>query len=218
MKNCIFCGNDRSKSIMDMGFPNPVVLETEHFYITPDFSPLFVGHLLVVTKEHLGSMAELDYACYEELNELKRVVLPKLLASDNLIFFEHGSVKKIYSAATIEHAHLHAIPFVEGFNDEYVYNYLAENESKIGNVEECNTYEVLHSYYENIIPYLYIEWSNKGIIASVNENITSQILRKMFQPFSHECYDWKKTINSESNIERFKRTLELVNRNKEDLK
>lgn len=56
MDDCLFCG------IVAGSVPSTAVLETEHSYAFRDINPAAPVHVLVVPKEHVGSLTDLSPA------------------------------------------------------------------------------------------------------------------------------------------------------------
>ena len=60
--DCPFCEMDTSK------LANTILNETKYFYITPSLGSLVEGYILIISKRHINSMAELNA---KEMNEYK---------------------------------------------------------------------------------------------------------------------------------------------------
>ena len=49
-----------------------LLLETENFYVVPTIGGFVEGYLLLISKEHLGSLAEIKKSQIEEFENLKK--------------------------------------------------------------------------------------------------------------------------------------------------
>jgi len=102
---CLFC------------CPNPgmALHETANFHVLRDNFPIAPGHIMISSKQHFGSLGELDRSIILELENLKKKIesiFKQLFGS--AIFYEHGRAGSCH--ATIdpnlqcEHFHLHCLP------------------------------------------------------------------------------------------------------------
>lgn len=116
---CILCNELANKDCLSQllnrrqSMGSKFLAETESFALIPDISPIVPGHLLIVTKIHCLSFAEIADSAWHELEQIKAVA-KKSLSNFSIppFFFEHGSSNNITaSTSCIEHAHLHVIPF-----------------------------------------------------------------------------------------------------------
>jgi histidine triad (HIT) family protein len=64
MADCLFCG------IVRGSVPSTAVLETEHCLAFRDINPAAPVHVLVVPKEHIGSVEDIDAGHQEILGDL----------------------------------------------------------------------------------------------------------------------------------------------------
>lgn len=97
---CIFC---------DLIRPEQILLETPSFKLVFDIDPIQTGHLLVISKAHVMSIAELDQLALHELIELEAKLVGLLeahlpisgvtLASNDRDLLDSGT-----------HFHRHLIP------------------------------------------------------------------------------------------------------------
>jgi len=83
-----------------------LLLETENFYVVPTIGGFVEGYLLLISKEHLGSLAEIKKSQIEEFENLKKKCKKILIKIyDGCIFYEHGR-----TGMSVNHAHMHAVP------------------------------------------------------------------------------------------------------------
>ncbi len=64
MNDCNFCELDKSI------YYNKVIEETKNFFVIPTLGALVEGYIMIVAKEHVNSIIELDDIVLEEYNEL----------------------------------------------------------------------------------------------------------------------------------------------------
>lgn len=106
MDICNFC--DLDKSI----YYNKILEETKNFFVIPALGSLVEGYVLIVTKEHINSMMELDDIILEEYNKLieKYRNIYNILYGKYPIIFEHGT-PNINGLCTscVTHAHSHIV-------------------------------------------------------------------------------------------------------------
>ena len=80
-KRCVFCYPHQLK----------VLLETDHFWVTLDSSPLVEGHILIHSKAHIGCAGEVESETFPELLEVKNQIgqiIRNIYGS--VSFYEHG--------------------------------------------------------------------------------------------------------------------------------
>ena len=108
MKNCTFCNLEKEE----------VILETEHCYVVLDKYPVAEGHLLVIPKEHFGSLIdildEIFLDILRTIKEMEKRMIEKMqvkgidLLQHYRPFLKEGKLVK-------RHIHFHLIP--RSFND-----------------------------------------------------------------------------------------------------
>ena len=64
MTDCVFCNLDLNK------IENTVIYETENFRVIPSVGALVDGYVLIVSKEHINSLAELNDKQKKEYQKL----------------------------------------------------------------------------------------------------------------------------------------------------
>lgn len=106
---CPFCLDNRKTILKENNFPveNLYLYENEEFSISVDFSPLVIGHLLIIPKKHYNSYGGMENN--NGLNQMKELA-SDLLGTKDLLIFEHGAVVSNESGASIDHAHLPIMP------------------------------------------------------------------------------------------------------------
>jgi len=108
MKKCRFCFPlDKKNQSLVLG-------QLENFYLLSSIGPIIEGHLLICSKKHYSSSADLPVKLLPEFIKLKNKV--KEVFEKNYggyTFFEHGKTKSCQikeDDAHCLHAHLHGLP------------------------------------------------------------------------------------------------------------
>ena len=118
--------------------------ETNNFRVVCDAHPLCEGHILIIPKLHLSSIAQYDDVTYQEFKPLYDQVASFVKETYGPVAsFEHGKFGQ-----TVFHSHVHFLPFKGNLDD-----ILPEGEirtSEIVNLEE------LKSAYQRDDGYLFV--------------------------------------------------------------
>ncbi len=192
--NCIFCNMDNSK------VENTIIDESNNFFVLPAIGSLVDGYLMIVSKRHINSMAELTE---NERNEYEFMLkkyrnLFKSIYNKFPIIFEHGCpvTNSDMKANSVEHAHTHIV------------NHQFMNESTI--IKKLNFNKIDNLGYlmkkQNYI--MYINNENVCYITNHFEPV-SQMMRKIIaKDLGYENkFDWRKEMfieNINSTIKKLK--------------
>lgn len=194
---CIFCGDYRTIEASNAGMSNPILIDFGDFFISPDFTPLNKGHLLIIPKKHILSLSDLNAHEYSKL--LKIIKLMNVVEdSSDLLLFEHGSVVPRYSGTSIDHAHLHVLIRPEGFDWTYVDKYVSGH--NLGNPfsqKGFPKYRILRELEIARQPYILVVMDNYYRLYTVKAQLESQFLRKAFKPWTSK-WNWKNDFLSET--------------------
>ncbi len=104
MGNCIFC------NIIEGEIPSSKVYENEYVYAFNDISPVAPIHVLIIPKQHIGSI--------NDLNEENAELISKIFLSAAEIAKQLGVEKSGYrvvtncgpdAGQTVEHVHFHLL-------------------------------------------------------------------------------------------------------------
>ena len=93
--------------------PNRILLQTDHFLVVPGLGQISEGYLLVITKSHSTSMAEIPSALDDELQNTIEIccsVLSEVYGNPCAIFEHGGSKVRKGPACCVDHAHVHLLP------------------------------------------------------------------------------------------------------------
>jgi len=104
MSACVFC------DIVNGERPSRVVLQGPRTLTIMDANPVAPGHLLIVPKAHLETMADADYECLEEMirtaKAMGALVRSRLGASGFNLLTANG----VDAQQSILHLHFHVVP------------------------------------------------------------------------------------------------------------
>lgn len=116
---CTLCGELLGEFDLDLfgslkidGLDHRTVGETASLILMVTIGPLARGHALVVPKEHVHAIGDLNARAFEELRLVLRAVRDSLsVAPGRLVVFEHGEgYDDLPSGSCTTHAHLHVVP------------------------------------------------------------------------------------------------------------
>lgn len=186
MFQCPFCNMDTSK------LENTILDETPNFYVMPALGSYVDGYILIISKKHLNSMAELTI---DKINEYETLInkyrnIFKIIYQKYPIVFEHGTtnIENEMKASSVFHAHTHIV----NHNYKNEKNLIKEmNFKKINQISDINN-------NENYI--FYLNQNNQMYLTNKFAPI-SQIMRiKIASDINISSkYDWKK-YKFENNI------------------
>lgn len=117
--DCPFCaefdgdGLSIFANLLGERLPSRVVYEDEDFIVMPPIGEFIEGGLLLLTREHLLSMAQLQAAQFERLERLIQVIGEALIARWGVapLVFEHGpALESSKGVCCVDHAHLNIFP------------------------------------------------------------------------------------------------------------
>ena len=100
---CYFC--DRVKTALKL------VYEDSLCFVLKDNFPLSEGHTLIVPKEHIANIFEVDEITYQHLFNQVKIFSHKLKDEDsNILGFNIGVNQGSVAGQTVMHVHIHLIP------------------------------------------------------------------------------------------------------------
>ncbi len=204
-ENCLFCPQKLFLLNQVAGLPceQSIVYEDINLFITPDIAPIIPGHFLIISKPHFSCFGKLDKEARRSLDNAKLYLRKKL---PNCIFLEHGSAIDNTAGASIDHAHLHAMP-LEGLDikDEIV------NSRYVTFENQSNDDNILVQYAKNNQPYLYYEDAEgERKVFGITGHLPSQFFRNIVASHFSMEFDWKKMYSTEESKALFYDTLLLA--------
>ena len=96
------------------------LLETDRFIVLPSIGPLIPGHVMVVSKHHCHSLASMGEDAIREYESLAADLrTAPLLRGASPLEAEHGSTVDDKAGACVIHTHVHWLPGMGQFWDEF---------------------------------------------------------------------------------------------------
>lgn len=137
---CVFCSaNHKTPS-----FETLCVYQTEYSMILLNKFPYNSGHLLIIPREHVGDLLELEQDAYQDLQNTVRLAMKALRdlyqPGGMNLGLNHGAVA---GAGIPEHLHYHLIP--RWFGDLNFFPLIAETKTMVESLEQ--TFTKLTQYF-----------------------------------------------------------------------
>lgn len=198
---CHFCENVFERN-EQQGLPKEesIVYEDENIYVMPDICPLNVGHMLIITKRHYQGYASADKDSVESVNRFLDYY-KRRIGYRNFTIFEHGAVVQYCAGASIDHAHIHLVPFELPMNAILDLHYTDFSRRSLDELAE---------FGEKRQPYIYYKLGNetKGYAYPVGM-IASQYLRDVANQLMKRKpdYNWKAVYRQADAYVEFHKTL-----------
>lgn len=168
------------------------IFQSDSWYVIPSLGGFVNGYLLAVNKNHYRSLYECpvnqQFELVNIINETKAVFENSY--DMNLLFFEHGNISKKTSTNSIDHIHIHLLPFKHSFWGEMnkMYNF---DFYKIDSIE-CINYMIEKN---NIASYILFGDTDDKIylIDTTNKDYPSQFLRIVLSEYlkMDKSWNWK---------------------------
>jgi diadenosine tetraphosphate (Ap4A) HIT family hydrolase len=171
------------------GLNSRIVDESESFFVIPSVAPLVEGHLLIVPKRHITSLAQLPLAEKDELTTLTTNVCDRVrdLWSAS-VFFEHGIGRGKAGGCGVQHAHMHVVPASTSAQSHF----FESLERQLNGMSEPGTLgdALRHLGLDN--SYLLVGTSIAKVRFYASETIPSQFVRQLLVgPLSSKASDWR---------------------------
>lgn len=199
---CPFCEETRfiNNKMADLPVRESILFENKNIYVGVDVSPLVRGHILIITKKHYLNFYEIDEQVRQDVLRIKDKIKEvfKRVYHKDVMFFEHGSAKSGEAGSSIDHAHLHCIPYVGEIKDEI--------EQVVGEGIPCDIFT--KNDFKNDFSYLYLEYLEEKILYKVKQ-LPSQFLRKIvLKKSGYSDYKWQDRCRSKENKKILNATIE----------
>ncbi len=235
--DCILCDTRRQQTTFvslvargeaDLTSDNPILFETEHFYLTIDLHPVSDCHYLIIPKGHYTSYSLVPVEYERELDFIVGLIKEKT-NTENFILFEHGSgivnERLVGCGNSIFHAHLHFIGGLKydlteilgvissyGVNPKELFmKRIKPGESLLQNISVA-TYD--GSCYHS--PYLFLKFNDTDCFVMPEREetrIQSQFFRKMFaeEISGKGCFwNWKEGISHTDRLVLRQRVIRMI--------
>lgn len=184
------------------------ICESESFLVVPVLGSIIEGYILIISKQHINSMAELKQQELRELNSLINLLgeLAKKAYGVIPTLFEHGTPPaeaKMASQSSIYHAHMHLIPYEFKSSNEII---------EESGMQLFNGIEDLHRFIGGGYVYYRKHWGQEYI--TVNEILPSQYMRRKLADEVGKFNEWNWRAypfieNVEKTISTYQQFLEL---------
>lgn len=97
--------------IVKSGIRNRIFAHSTNFLSIPSISPITAGHVLILPKFHIKSIAQVDATYHYELISFVTEIIELIKTIFDIpIIFEHGIGEGKIGGCGVDHAHLHIIP------------------------------------------------------------------------------------------------------------
>ncbi len=205
VNKCPFCENSRFENNKLVNLPDDGTLlyQDDNLYIQVDISPLTRGHILIISNYHYLNFYEMPDNIKEDVTKIKNCLkrLYKELYGTDVLFFEHGSAQSGYAGASIDHAHLHCIPYIS--DKVRIKRSLSRS---FGKSIKCDI--LAPSKFHNEFSYLYLESEKDGKCIYKVDKLPSQYLRKLvFNRLGENDYMWQEKCTTNKSIDNLKKTM-----------
>jgi diadenosine tetraphosphate (Ap4A) HIT family hydrolase len=196
--NCIFCDlvTNISNGNKESQIEDTLLYENKHFVVIPAAGPLFSGHILIVSKKHYISVAQMPLEAIEDcISLMNHIQNQSHSILPNLIFSEHGACSENERGGScVIHAHVQCIPILnnQALNniDKFVQEVSISNFSEIQQLDR---------------PYLYINTGDTSKFY-ISESVPSQLIRKIIYANNGRTdWDWR----ADKKLDMVKKTIEL---------
>lgn len=192
--DCPFCKETRfnNNKLANLPTEDTILFENENIYVQVDISPLCLGHILIITNEHYLNFFETPKDIKNDVINLKKKIKEtyKKIYNTDVLFFEHGSAQSGYAGTSIDHAHLHCIPYNNDISSTL--------EKLLGIPIACDI--LTKDNFHNEFSYIYIESEKIEKQIYKVEKLPSQFLRKLLSNnLGNDEYLWQEICTNENN-------------------
>ncbi len=212
-EGCIFCeitkhpGKTTYTHNLECEFVDMIIYESKNFVVVPGLGPLAPAYLMIMTKEHYLSLAQVPQSLMEEYRAVEKHIEEILLQMYNkdVCFFEHGTGPHgAVGLKSIVHMHVHVM-IDNVLTPEYL-NMFSMKE--ISNIAESKD----NSYF-------WYKCGTKGeewIVDDPEVYIQRQVHRQIYAEehnFAKDQFNWRKTAFedlTETNVWQLYKFLEQV--------
>lgn len=174
--------------------------------MVPSLGCLAEGHVLLIPKTHVLSIANLSTSMFEEMLDLKQTIAKRLLecTGKECICFEHGiTIARAAGANSVNHLHLHMVPC-----EKELWPSIAQ-QSTINESIYFPRFQELYSHLKRYMPLSYLLFQDTDGSVHYIANASSYP-SQFFRIQIAKCigiteWDWQKDYNEDNVI----RTLQL---------
>lgn len=203
---CPFCKETKFKynKLAKLPTTDTMLFSNDKLYVIVDISPLCLGHILIIPKHHYLNFYEMPYNIKKDVIKLKENIIKvyKKVYNSDVLFFEHGSAQSQYAGSSIDHAHLHCIPYQIDIEETL--------NKTLGKPIQCDI--LAPSNFNNDFSYIYLESKKNGkVIYKVNK-LQHQFLRKLIlEKLGDNNFQWQEKCTTPDSIKHLKQTISDLN-------
>lgn len=202
---CRFCpelaGEIRSSefhTITEGRVPVRYVRQSDNFAVFPALGHILPGHLLLTSKRHWLSMAQIVPALFDELEGLLAATRSRLmhLYQADVLVYEHGQVSpENQCGACVDHAHFHIVP-ISSPADQQVRSHLREAHQE----REISVFEELPALAASGEGYLLLQDTRGRRYYYDAPMVPSQYLRSITCKAMglEDRWDWRANVNRDT--------------------
>lgn len=206
--DCFFCKNERFSlnRMLNLEAEDSIIYEDKNVFVTLDIAPVVKGHYLIVTYEHINSYGNANENVYSSLEAAKEYLISNVYHTDNVIFWEHGAVISHSAGASIDHAHMHAIPMPLNIEIDSYLDSLEFINSTRQNLDYISLKKIALSGQ----PYISYEYGKTNKYFRCINWLPSQFFRIMISKYQPQEYDWKLRCKDRQSQDLFKESLYMA--------
>ncbi len=158
---------------------NQKLLETDRFIVLPSLGPLMPGHIMVVGKEHRDSLASMGREAFEEYERLaNQLRVAPFLRDGEPLEAEHGSTATDKAGACVIHTHIHWLPGLGGYLDEFQKRLPLLSQREIADIPAS-------------VPYIFVRAGAKKALFHAAGLPSQTIRRTLCELLDRDDTDWK---------------------------
>lgn len=152
LTSCLFCNISDGTAPVEGQPENIVLYESQNFYVKPALGQFIEGYCLIVSKEHVRTMAELPSDFRNELRDLLDEFGHRLsrMYPEGRCVFEHGSIcPQNRAGSCIDHAHVHLLPVNCDVRSELVSTFHCRRLDQVTGLHSLDGVADSYLYYES---------------------------------------------------------------------
>ena len=192
-EGCLFCGitthPGQSTVAYNMGckFVDMIIYESPNFVVVPGLGPLAPGYLMIMTKDHYLSLAQIPKELFDEYYQIEKDIESILTAmyGKGVAFYEHGTGPGgAVGLKSIVHMHIHVM-LDNQLKDEYKEMFCMHPIADIKDVEP--------------ISYFSYKWGSDGEFLVTDDPevyLQRQVHRQIYAEehnLAKDQFNWRKT-------------------------
>lgn len=207
MNNCVFCEENRFPFHKQIHRNNDdlILYEDNNLFVTVDISPVCLGHILLITKQHICNFFQTSQSVRKSVVSALDYIKNKVYMGSTITMFEHGSVRGGESGSSVDHAHIHVVPGVYNLVENI------ENDKKYSESYVIDKNQFLEWREER--PYIAI-YTGDIIRIFIVEKIESQYMRYVLaKKVGNGCsVNWRTAFVERASLDMYDETVAMFNK------